>query len=315
MKGRHVDESHLSTLRTCPIDSLSSREMDTKTRLKRNIEQPESILDKWPTVYTEVEKIIQRGATAVIVDISKDRNARENLREAGMLRRLDRPVILVNDVHAKELMEVIFREKNALARIKPVYNQTKVEPPTERSEFLDMGIFISFFILIAIICLLLVVKLRWRQRRKQDSQTRQTMHALAKMRTRKYKRGDRRQREEIVITPSVASDGSVCAICLDEFREGEELRIVPCDHEFHRHCVDPWLVSNKTCPLCMFDILEPEDGKASSPSMHGSPQSSTQSCGSIYPVPQSKRSLKNQITTIISQRIQTMRSCHITDIP
>lgn len=54
MKGRHVDESHLSTLRTCPIDSLSSREMDTKTRLKRNIEQPESILDKWPTVYTEV---------------------------------------------------------------------------------------------------------------------------------------------------------------------------------------------------------------------------------------------------------------------
>lgn len=27
----------------------------------------------------QVEKIIQRGATAVIVDISKDRNARENV--------------------------------------------------------------------------------------------------------------------------------------------------------------------------------------------------------------------------------------------
>lgn len=48
-----------------------------------------------------------------------------------MLRRLDRPVILVNDVHAKELMEVIFREKNALARIKPVYNQTKVVSHTQ----------------------------------------------------------------------------------------------------------------------------------------------------------------------------------------
>lgn len=41
----------------------------------------------------------------------------------------------------------------------------------------------------------------------------------------------------------------------DFFFDFQELRIVPCDHEFHRHCVDPWLVSNKTCPLCMFDIL------------------------------------------------------------
>ena len=35
----------------------------------------------------------------------------------------------------------------------------------------------------------------------------------------------------------------------------QEVRVVPCSHEFHRHCVDPWLLSNRTCPLCMYNII------------------------------------------------------------
>ena len=35
------------------------------------------------------------------------------------------------------------------------------------NEFFDMGIFVAFFVLIAIVCLLLLLKLRWRQKRKQ----------------------------------------------------------------------------------------------------------------------------------------------------
>lgn len=42
-----------------------------------------------------------------------------------------------------------------------------------------------------------------------------------------------------------------CAICLSKFRADDRLRLLPiCCHAFHVDCVDAWLQSNQTCPLC-----------------------------------------------------------------
>ena len=35
----------------------------------------------------------------------------------------------------------------------------------------------------------------------------------------------------------------------------QEIRVVSCGHEFHLKCVDPWLLTNYTCPLCMLNIV------------------------------------------------------------
>eukprot|EP00927_Polykrikos_kofoidii_P050870 TRINITY_DN44716_c0_g1_i1.p1 TRINITY_DN44716_c0_g1~~TRINITY_DN44716_c0_g1_i1.p1 ORF type:complete len:291 (-),score=37.08 TRINITY_DN44716_c0_g1_i1:283-1155(-) len=51
-----------------------------------------------------------------------------------------------------------------------------------------------------------------------------------------------------------------CAVCLSEFQWDEILRRLPCDHSFHRACIDKWLKRNKVCPLCLQDIeLTPSD--------------------------------------------------------
>ena len=47
-----------------------------------------------------------------------------------------------------------------------------------------------------------------------------------------------------------AKDHIECMICLQEFVEGEELRILPCLHRFHKTCIDPWLAQNDECCIC-----------------------------------------------------------------
>ncbi|CAL0304596.1 unnamed protein product [Lupinus luteus] len=54
---------------------------------------------------------------------------------------------------------------------------------------------------------------------------------------------------------SVLVDGSDCSVCLSEFQENESLRLLPkCNHAFHIPCIDPWLKSHSSCPLCRSNI-------------------------------------------------------------
>ncbi|KAK4263760.1 hypothetical protein QN277_029135 [Acacia crassicarpa] len=46
-----------------------------------------------------------------------------------------------------------------------------------------------------------------------------------------------------------------CAICLFEFEEDSFLRLLTfCCHVFHQECIDLWLESHKTCPVCRSDL-------------------------------------------------------------
>ncbi|XP_051115925.1 E3 ubiquitin-protein ligase ATL31-like [Andrographis paniculata] len=52
-----------------------------------------------------------------------------------------------------------------------------------------------------------------------------------------------------------------CAVCLNEFGDDETLRLLPkCDHVFHPECIDAWLESHVTCPVCRANLEpSPED--------------------------------------------------------
>lgn len=44
-----------------------------------------------------------------------------------------------------------------------------------------------------------------------------------------------------------------CPICILDFEEGDNVRILPCEgqHRFHQTCVDPWLLElSSSCPIC-----------------------------------------------------------------
>ncbi|KAL4196425.1 hypothetical protein AMTRI_Chr04g246150 [Amborella trichopoda] len=49
-----------------------------------------------------------------------------------------------------------------------------------------------------------------------------------------------------------------CAVCLSEFEDDESLRLIPnCSHVFHPECIDEWLASHVTCPLCRANLTVP----------------------------------------------------------
>lgn len=48
-----------------------------------------------------------------------------------------------------------------------------------------------------------------------------------------------------------------CPVCLAEYLEKDKLRILDkCSHHFHQECIDAWLASNSSCPLCRTSLRQ-----------------------------------------------------------
>jgi Ring finger domain len=45
-----------------------------------------------------------------------------------------------------------------------------------------------------------------------------------------------------------------CSVCLENYRIGEQKKILPCFHNFHENCIDQWLIQNGSCPICKHRI-------------------------------------------------------------
>ncbi|KAK9401834.1 putative E3 ubiquitin-protein ligase [Crotalus adamanteus] len=47
-----------------------------------------------------------------------------------------------------------------------------------------------------------------------------------------------------------------CAICIENYKAKDTVRLLPCKHIFHKLCIDPWLLEQRTCPMCKLDIMK-----------------------------------------------------------
>ncbi|VDM39762.1 unnamed protein product [Toxocara canis] len=85
--------------------------------------------------------------------------------------------------------------------------------------------------------------------RRRIARKRLSRSNLKKLPTKKYRKGDQPE---------------TCAVCLDDFVEGEKLRILPCKHAYHCKCIDPWLTKNrKVCPICKRKVCSTGDSDSS----------------------------------------------------
>lgn len=188
----------------------------------------------------------ERGASAVLFDITEDRAAAEQLQQP---LGLTWPVVLIWGKDAEKLMEFVYKNRKAHVRI-------ELKEPQKWPDY-DVWILLTVVGTIFVVVLASVLRIRCRPRHSRpDPLQQRTAWAISQLATRRYHASCRRTRAEWADSGSSCSSAPVCAICLEEFSEGQELRVISCLHEFHRACVDPWLQQNRTCPLCMFNIVE-----------------------------------------------------------
>lgn len=59
-----------------------------------------------------------------------------------------------------------------------------------------------------------------------------------------------KQETEEAANSKTSEDELTCTICLEQVTMGELVRSLPCLHQFHANCIDPWLQQQGTCPVC-----------------------------------------------------------------
>lgn len=101
----------------------------------------------------------------------------------------------------------------------------------------------------------------------------------------------------IVFKESFSVKDTQCSVCLGDYQAEDKLQQIPvCGHTFHMDCIDIWLATHTSCPLCRLSLLasrasdQPTDNQDNetdlspeSPDVEnhdeGSPQSSSQPIG------------------------------------
>uniref|UniRef100_A0A8R1TRY6 RING-type domain-containing protein n=1 Tax=Onchocerca volvulus TaxID=6282 RepID=A0A8R1TRY6_ONCVO len=117
-----------------------------------------------------------------------------------------------------------------------------------------------------VLCISLAVRVC--RERRHLARKRLSKRNLKKLPVKKFKKGDAEES---------------CAICIDDFVDGEKLRVLPCNHAYHCKCIDPWLTKiRKVCPICKRKVLSSGESDSSDSENEGRDSTTASGSTTVY---------------------------------
>ncbi|CAI4225545.1 unnamed protein product [Auanema sp. JU1783] len=205
---------------------------------------------------------------AALIIFNKPGEAPVDMNGGKFADKVQIPLVMVSHACIDTMMTTYPPSKGFLVQI-------KISPG-----YYDLFRYLIPFVVVVGFCffiLLTSLAVRLCRERRRISRKRLSKRNLKKIPTKKYRKDD---------------EPDTCAICLDEFIDGERLRVLPCRHTYHCKCIDPWLTQNrKVCPMCKrrvgaknSDSESSDDERTQQPSTATSTTEITPTSESIPPI-------------------------------
>ncbi|XP_029909409.1 RING finger protein 150a [Myripristis murdjan] len=156
--------------------------------------------------------------------------------------------IMIPEPKGREIVTLL--ERNIVVTLHITIGTRNLQKYVSRTSVVFVSISFIVLMIISLAWLVFYYIQRFRYANARDRNQRRlgdaAKKAISKLQVRTIKKGDK----------ETESDFDNCAVCIEGYKANDVVRILPCRHVFHKHCVDPWLQDHRTCPMCKINILK-----------------------------------------------------------
>lgn len=194
------------------------------------------------------EKILnaaEQGASAVVIfNYQTPANEVVQMSHPGTGKTV---AVMIGNIKGREILELV---KNGI-QVYMVIEVGRQHGPW-MNQYSIFFVSISFFVVTAATVGYFIfytarrLQIARAQLRKQNQLKNEAKKAINQLDLRTLKQGDQ----------ETGPDADTCAVCIEAYKPNDVVRILTCNHIFHKSCIDPWLLEHRTCPMCKCDILK-----------------------------------------------------------
>lgn len=156
--------------------------------------------------------------------------------------------VMISEHKGREIVALL--EQDVVVTVHITIGTRNLQKYVSRTSVVFVSISFIVLMIISLAWLVFYYIQRFRYANARDRNQRRlgdaAKKAISKLQTRTIRKGDK----------ETESDFDNCAVCIEGYKANDVVRILPCKHVFHKHCVDPWLQDHRTCPMCKMNILK-----------------------------------------------------------